>query len=179
MFDPNVNLAEKYNDIELCYKVMGLEFSDPPEKVDKVYHDLLAGYKHQLRSSGPGEIQDAKKNIEQVQELYERITCSLIYRDYAREYEKYRQAKHAEKEQRQHHPPVEKSMLINCPLCGKVMHKGYKTCPSCHKKVYSKFELLMMKVFSTRIMIIAAVLLLVCSAAAVFVFRSELLKFLK
>ncbi|GAM07853.1 hypothetical protein OR1_00122 [Geobacter sp. OR-1] len=179
MSDSAKNLAEKYDNLELCYKVMGLSFSDPPEKVDKVFNNLMAGYKQKLRSSKPDEAQDAQMNIEQIQEIYERITNSMIYKDYAREYEKYKNAQNAVKEERQMKAHVEKSTFVNCPSCGKILNIGFKTCPYCRKKVYTPAEMMMMKIFSTRNIIIAAVVILAIAAVGIYLFKPELVKFLK
>lgn len=163
------NLAEVYDDIDLCYKVMGLTFSDPPDKVDRVYKGLVAEYTKAVSMGDPASRQTAKANLEQIQELYERITSSLIYKDYAREYEKYRQLKSEEMEAKKKKHELEKASMVACPSCGKLISASVKICIYCHKKIPSQFELLMDLLFSKKVMIPFIVLLILAGAAILYV----------
>jgi hypothetical protein len=171
------NLQELYDDIELCYKVMGLSFSDTPDKVDRVYNGLVAEYTASLKSEDPAARQAAKDNLEQVKDLYERITGSMIYKDYAREYEKYKLLKEEEMQARKQKLEEEKEAMVNCPYCNKKIPAKQKVCLYCHGKILSPFELFMYKVFSKRNLIVLAVVLVMVAAGIVMMLNPQLLQF--
>lgn len=168
MSEATKNLTEFYDDIDLCYKVMGLTFSDPPDKVDRVYNSLVAEYTKSMQSADPGGRLAAKDNLEQVKELYERITNSMIYKDYAREYEKYKLIKEAQKSEKQLKAEAEKDLMVNCPYCAKMINPAQKVCIYCHGKILTPMELLMAKLFTTRNLIVLVVVVLLV-VAGVFV----------
>jgi len=175
--DSAKNLAEYYDDIDLCYKVMGLTFSDPPDKVDRVYNSLVAEYSKNMQSADPAGRQTAKDNLEQVKELYERITGSMIYKDYAREYEKYKQLKESQKSEKQQKAEAEKSLMVSCPYCAKLINPAQKTCIYCNRRILSPMEMLLTKVFSTRNIIILIVVSLLIVGLAVLYFNPQLLQY--
>jgi hypothetical protein len=142
------NLTEIYDDIDLCYKVMGLTFSDPPDRVDRVYNVLIAEYTKNAQSSDPALTDEAIINLEQTKDLYERITNSLIYKDYAREYEKYKQLKAEEMQARKEKQESEKGEMVNCPYCRKLISTKLKACLYCHGKILSPMGLLTKKLFT-------------------------------
>jgi hypothetical protein len=174
--DPNKNLMEIYDDIDLCYKVMGLTFSDPPDKVDSVYKELVDKYTRESHGADLERRQGAQVNLEQVHDLYERITSSLIYKDYAREYEKYKQLK-AEQNKGKKKPEAEKPPeMMRCPYCDKQISAKLKECIYCHGKILTPMEMLMKKFFSTRNMIIVSVVLVLIIAGVVIALNPQLLK---
>ncbi|HIJ94667.1 MAG TPA: hypothetical protein HPP94_02805 [Desulfuromonadales bacterium] len=173
--------AEKENelsDIELCYKAMGLSFSDNPEQVEKTYRKLKDEYGNSMRSADPAIRQSATENLKQLEELFVTITGSLIYKDYAREYEKYKAQKAEQLAARKQktEQPVVKEMLINCPYCHKPISKKLKVCIYCHGKILTPMEQLMSKVFSTRNLIIATIFVVLIIAGVVIVSNPQLLK---
>jgi len=172
--DSSRNLMEIYDDIDLCYKVLGLTFSDPPDQVDKVYRGLVDKYNSEMHSSGPEARQKAKENQEQLHDLYERITSSMIYKDYAREYEKYNQLKKelADKKHKEEKPAV----MVRCPYCSKLISEKIKVCMYCHGKILSPMEMMLKKVFSKRNVVVMAVLLLVIAAGVLLALNPQLLK---
>jgi len=174
--DPTRNLMEIYDDIDLCYKVMGLTFSDPPDKVDKVYNSLIAEYTKSMQSADPVGRQAAKENLAQTKELYERITGSMIYKDYAREYEKYKQLKAEEMQARKQKQEAEREVMACCPYCNRQIPAKQKVCIYCHGKILTPMELLMEKVFSTRNVVVATIMILFVIAAVVVLSNPQLLK---
>jgi hypothetical protein len=174
--DATRNLLEIYDDIDLCYKVMGLTFSDPPDKVDKVYDGLVAEYTKSMQSTDPAGRQAAKDNLEQTRELYERITGSMIYKDYAREYEKYKLLKAEEMDARKQKNEAEKEFMVNCPYCNKKIPAKLRLCMYCHRKILTPFELIMHKFFSKRNIIIIAVVVVVLAVGAVLMLNPHLFK---
>jgi len=174
--------AEKENelsDIELCYKAMGLSFSDNPEQVEKTYRKLKEEYGNAMRSAVPSERVSASENLKQLEELFITITGSLIYKDYAREYEKYKAQKAeqlAARKLKQQQQPIVKEILINCPYCHKPISKKLKICIYCHGKILTPMEQLMAKVFSTRNLIIATILVVLVIAGVVLMSNPQLLR---
>ena len=158
MSDSARNLMEIYDDIELCYKVLGLTFSDPPEQVDKVCKGLVEKYTRETHDSDPEIRGKARANLDQVHDLYERITNSLIYRDYAREYEKYRQMKAAAAAEKDHKGKKAPEM-IRCPYCSKPIAAKLRVCIYCHGKILTPFEMMLKKLFSKRNLIVLTVLI--------------------
>jgi len=174
--DTTKNLMEIYDDIDLCYKVMGLTFSDPPDKVDKVYNGLIAEYTKSMQSADPAARQAAKDNLEQTKDLYERITGSMIYKDYAREYEKYKQLKAEEMQARKQKQEAEKEVMASCPYCNRQIPAKHKVCIYCHGKILTPMELLMAKVFTTRNVVIVTTLVLFVIAAVVVLLNPQLVR---
>ena len=161
------NLADKekeFSDIELCYKAMGLSFSDNPEQVEKTYRKLKDEYDKAMRSSDPSVRVKASENLKQLEELFNTITGSLIYKDYAREYEKYKSLqaeKMAERKLKQQQKPVVKEVLVNCPYCNKLIAPKLKVCIYCRGKILTPMERLMANVFSKRNVIVVSVMVAV------------------
>lgn len=176
------NSADKekeFSDIELCYKAMGLSFSDNPEQVEKTYRKLKDGYDKAMRSSDPSERVNASENLKQLEELFNTITGSLIYKDYAREYEKYKSLqaeKMAEKKLKQQQKPVVKEVLVNCPYCKKLIAPKLKVCIYCRGKILTPMEQFMAKVFSKRNVIVLAVVVAVVVVGVVLMSNPQLLK---
>jgi hypothetical protein len=172
------DVSEKeLSDIELCYKAMGLSFSDNPEQVEKTYRKLKDEYGKVMRSSVPSERVGASENLKQLEELFTTITGSVIYKDYAKEYEKYKALK-AEKlaERKQKQQSVVKDAIFNCPYCHKLISPKLKVCIYCHGKILTPMEQLMSKVFSTRNLIVVIIVVLLVIAGVVLMSNPELLR---
>jgi hypothetical protein len=148
MSEATKNLIEIYDDIDLCYKVMGLTFSDPPDRVDRVYNGLVAEYTNNMQSTDPALRNEAKANLEQTKELYERITSSMIYKDYAREYEKYKQLKQAELEEKRLKAEAGRASMVPCPSCGKMLSASTNICIYCNHRVPTAVEQKLKGMFS-------------------------------
>lgn len=156
-------------DVELCYKAMGLSFSDPPETVSRTYHKLKAEYEAAARNGDPATRKTAADNLKQLEELYATITGSLIYKDYAREYEKYKQVREAERQQKLEKAKAKPVPMKNCPYCGKSFMAALPSCSHCHRKYVSPTEMLMQKYFTGRNVAIAGVVILILLAGVVFI----------
>lgn len=170
---------KEFSDIELCYKAMGLSFSDNPEQVEKTYRKLKDEYDKAMRLSDPSERIKASENLKQLDELFNTITGSLIYKDYAREYEKYKSLqaeKMAEKKLKQQQKPVVKEVLVNCPYCNKLIAPKLKVCIYCRGKILTPMERLMAKVFSRRNIIVMTVVVAVVVVGVVLMSNPQLLK---
>ena len=176
------NPAEKdkeFSDIELCYKAMGLSFSDNPEQVERTYRKLKDEYGKAMRSSDPTAWAAASENLKQLEELFSTITGSLIYKDYAREYEKYKELKAeklAERKLMQQQKSVAGEVLVNCPYCKKLIAARLKVCIYCHGKILTPLEQVVAKVFSTRNLVIAVTVILIAIAGVVLMSNPQLLK---
>jgi hypothetical protein len=165
------------SNIELCYKALGLSFSDNPDQVERTYKKLKDEYVKGTRSSDLSERAKATENLKQLDELFTTITGSLIYKDYAREYEKYKALKAEQMAARkQKQPPVVKETLIKCPYCNKPIAPKLKVCIYCHGKILTPMEQFMAKVFSKRNLIIVTVLAVLVIAGVVLVSNPQLLK---
>ena len=170
---------KELSDIELCYKAMGLSFSDNPEQVEKTYRKLKDEYGKATRSAIVAERSRATENLQQLEELFTTITGSLIYKDYAREYEKYKALKEEQnvaRKQKQQQKPVVKEPHVNCPYCNKLIAPKLKVCIYCHGKILTPMEQLMAKVFSTRNLIIATVVVVLVIVGVVLMSNPQLLK---
>lgn len=170
---------KKLSDIELCYKAMGLSFSDNPEQVERTYRKLKEGYNKSMSSSVSAERVNAADNLKQLEELFATITGSLIYKDYAREYEKYKALKAeklAERKLKQQQKPVVKEELVNCPYCKKLISPKLKVCIYCRGKILTPMEQLMVNVFVTRNVVVAVVVLSLLGLAAVIMSNTNLFK---
>jgi hypothetical protein len=176
MSETTKNLTEFYDDIELCYKGMGLTFSDTPDKVDKVYNSLVAEYTNNMKSANPDNRQAAIDNLKLVQDLHERITNSMIYKDYAREYEKYKLLKDEEIQARKQKHEAEIENMVSCPYCSKQLPAKQKVCVYCHGKILSPIEMLMAKVFVTRNVIAAIAVLALVGLGVVMILNPNLFK---
>lgn len=162
---------KELSDIELCYKAMGLSFSDNPEQVERTYRKLKDEYGKAMTSSDPAGRINASDNLKQLEELFATITGSLIYKDYAREYEKYKALKAeklAERKLKQQQKPVVKEELVDCPYCKKMISPRLKVCIYCRGKILTPMEQLMANVFSTRNLVVLAVVVVLAIAGVVF-----------
>lgn len=171
---------KELSDIELCYKAMGLSFSDNPQKVESVYRKLKDDYGKLMRSSDPSERVRATESMKQLEELFSTITGSLIYKDYAREYEKYKQAKAEEilarKQKQEQQQQIDRNTLVDCPYCRKLISPKLKICIYCHGKILSPMELLIEKIFSKRNIVIGSVVLVLIAAAVFVALNPQLFK---
>jgi hypothetical protein len=175
----NSKIEKELSDIELCYKAIGLSFSDNPDKVERTYQKLKDEYGKAIRSSDQSERHRASENLKQLEELFSTITGSMIYKDYAREYEKYkalRAEKQAERKQNQQQQYAEKDVLVNCPYCNKLIAAKMKVCIYCHGKILTPMELLMAKVFSTKKLVAVTIVVLLVIAGVVLMSNPQLLK---
>ena len=171
------DVSEKeLSDIELCYKAMGLSFSDNPEQVEKTYRKLKDEYGKAMRSADPSERVGASENLKQLEELFTTITGSVIYKDYAKEYEKYKALKAEKLAERKQQKPVVKETLVNCPYCHKPVSPKLKVCIYCHGKILTPMEQLMAKVLSTRNLVILTVVVLLVITGVVLMSNPQLLK---
>lgn len=165
-------------DVELCYKAMGLSFSDPPDQVERVYRKLKDDCGKAMRTGSPAERVQATENLKQLEELFETITNSLIYKDYAREYEKYKQIKAeqmAARKQKQEQK-IEKEELVKCPYCQKPISAKLKVCLYCHGKILTPMERLIGKVFTRTNIIIMTTALIILVIGVLYVTNPSLFK---
>jgi len=174
------DISEKeLSDIELCYKAMGLSFSDNPEQVEKTYRKLKDEYSKAMNSSEATGRQAASENMRQLEELFTTITGSLIYKDYAREFEKYKAGKAeelAKRKQKQQQKPVVQEAMIKCPYCQKPIAAKMKVCIYCHGKILTPLEKIIAKVFTTRNLIILTIVVVLAIAGVIIVSNPQLLK---
>ncbi len=175
------NSAKELFDIELCYKAMGLSFSDNPETVEKTYRKLQEEYGKSMRSTDLAERAGAQENLKQIEELFATITGSLIYKDYAREYERYQSLK-AEKleerrqKQQQQSASENKQTHRNCPYCNRPIASTLKVCIYCHGRIMTPMEQLTANVFSTRNLVIVAIVALLVISGFVLMSNPQLLR---
>lgn len=170
---------KELSDIELCYKAMGLSFSDNPEQVEKTYRKLKDEYGRAMRSSDQAERAAATENLKQLEELFTTITGSMIYKDYAREYEKYKEIKASEMSERQKKKAEQsavKEELVNCPYCHKLIAPKLKVCMYCRGKILTPMEKLMEQIFSPKYLVIAGIFVVLVIAAVVMMSNPDLLK---
>lgn len=170
---------KELSDIELCYKAMGLSFSDNPEQVERTYRKLKDEYGKAMRSTDQSERVAASENLKQLEELFTTITGSLIYKDYAREYEKYQAAKaerQADRKQKQQQQTAVKEALVSCPYCKKLIAPKLKVCIYCRGKILTPMEQLMAKVFSTKNLVVATIVVVLVIAGVVIMSNPQLLK---
>lgn len=169
---------KELSDIELCYKAMGLSFSDNPEQVERTYRKLKDEYTNATRSSDQTERAAAAENMKQLEGLFTTITGSLIYKDYAREYDKYKALKAeklAEHKKKQAQQPVVKEDLVKCPYCQKLIAPKLKVCIYCHGKILTPMEKVIAKLFSTRNLVILTAIVLLAMVGLVLKSNPELL----
>lgn len=145
-----VSAKEKeFPDIDLCYKAMGLSFSDSPERVERTYLRLKDEYGKAIRSPDVAVRTAATEDLKQLEELYTTITGSLIYKDYAKEYERHTALKaeqHAARAAKQ--ATAGTGALVACPHCRKQIASHLAVCIYCHGKLSPSAEGLMSKVLS-------------------------------
>jgi len=169
-------LEKELSDIELCYKALGLSFSDNPEQVEKTYRKLKDEYTRTMRSSDPTERGGAAENLKQLEELFKTITESMIYKDYAREYEKYKAFKAEQMAARkQKQPPQVKEVLVPCPYCSKVISPKLKVCIYCRGKILTPMEKIMAKAFSKGNLIVAIIVVVLIIAGVILFSNPQLL----
>jgi len=174
------DVSEKeLSDIELCYKAMGLSFSDNPEQVERTYRKLKDEYGKAMTTSDSSERGTASENLRQLEELFATITGSLIYKDYAREYEKYKELKaekQVERRLKQHEKTLVKEAIVNCPYCHKLIVSKLKVCIYCQGKILTPTEQLMAKAFKTRNVIVTVTILALVGLGALVLLNPNIFK---
>ena len=162
---------KELSDIELCYKAMGLSFSDNPEQVERTYRKLKEEYDKAIRSSDLATRSAATESLKQLEELFTTITGSLIYKDYAKEFEKLKTLKAeqmAERKLKQQQKPADKNALVDCPYCHKPIASNLKVCIYCHGKIMTQAEQLMANMLTTKNVIVAAIVVMLLISGVVF-----------
>lgn len=125
---------EKTMDAATCYKALGLSFSDPPPQVEKMYLKIKEDCSKAIRSTDPAMRKNGTEKLQLLEEMYTTITKSLVYKDYAREYEKRKAIEEEAHQTQQQKLDEEKSALVICPGCGKMIPAYLAVCVYCNKK---------------------------------------------
>lgn len=160
---------KEFPDIDLCYKAMGLSFSDSPEKVERTYRKLKDDYSRGMRSSDLTERAVAPENLKNLEELFITITGSLIYKDYAKEYERYKELKTEQSVARKLKlPTAANGALIVCPRCNKQIASNLKVCIYCHGKIATPMGPLMGNMLSTKNIIVVTIIVVLIITGVVF-----------
>lgn len=128
---------EQQRDAATCYKALGLSFSDPPPQVEKAYLKIKEECSRAMRSGDPAMREKGTEKLLLLEEMYATITKSLVYKDHAKEYEKRKAVEEEERQARQQKLAEEKSALIICPGCGKMIPAHLAVCVYCNKKTQS------------------------------------------
>ena len=160
---------KELSDIELCYKAMGLSFSDNPEQVERTYRKLKDEYTKAMHSSDLAARGSASGNLKQLEELFTTITGSLIYKDYAKEHEKYKELKAEQSAARKlKQPTAVNGALIVCPHCNKQIASNLKVCIYCHGKIATPMGPLMENMLSTKNIIVVTIIVVTIITGVVF-----------
>jgi hypothetical protein len=115
--------------------------------------------------------------MKQLEELFTTITGSLIYKDYAREYEKYKESKAEQLAARkQKQKPVAKEVLVKCPYCQRPIPPKLKVCIYCRGKILTPMEKLLATVFSTRNLVVLTIVVVLVVAGVVIYLNPHLLR---
>jgi hypothetical protein len=128
---------KKLTDIDLCYQALGLSIGDSPAKIEEAYARLTAVYKKDLSSPEPAVRENAKNSIALMTEMYGKIARSVTYKAMLKE-----QDRIGRNETRTPNADMlaMKSSLILCPSCNTLIGKGFKICPRCKHRFYTKTE---------------------------------------
>mgnify|MGYP005824727103 CR=1 FL=1 len=129
--------TEQTKDVGMCYKALGLSFSDPPPQVEKMYLKIKGDGTKAMRSEDPAVRKNATEKLQLLEEMYATITNSLVYRDYAKQYEKRKQIEEEERQAQKQKKQEEQSSLVICPNCGKMIPASLEVCVYCNKKTKS------------------------------------------
>jgi hypothetical protein len=165
--------AEQENeltDVVLCYQAMGVSLEASPAQVEQMYKALTEENKKKLAAPEPAAREDAKKNQEQLNEMYDKIRGSITYRTMEKDHEKKASAaavNQVSAKRPAHRAAVEKRQLVNCPRCNGSIAKGLKSCPICKGPLYTTTQKIMRACFSLKKLIIYC-LILVAAASLTF-----------
>ncbi len=164
---------KELNDIMLCYQAMGASIGDSPEKLERLYNEIIKQYKKDLASSDLAERTNAKASFDQVNEMYAKIKNSITYSAMTKDYLKAGE-RAASQDRSAQRTKVEKASLRNCPHCNKIISIAFKVCPMCKTPILTGTEKFFKLVFSRTAIVMYLVLVIVALAAAWMMFPSQL-----
>jgi len=160
-------------DIALCYQSMGVPLDASPVEIEQRFHGLVEEYKKKLISPDLGAREDAKRNLELVTEMYDKIRSSITY--HAMEKDHLKKSGEAAASEKRATRPVHRAIVDNkgtvlCHRCNGTIPKGLKTCPICKTHIFTASEQLFKTIFTPAKVITFCLILAV--VASLFVFRS-------
>jgi len=156
-------------DVVLCYQALGLPMDASPAHIEKLYKALSDEHRKQLSAASPAAREEARKSLEQVNEMYEKIRSSVTYLAAEREHQKRLQSGQQLREaplklQR----PAELKKTFRCPRCNGEVPLGRKVCPICKTRQYTPVERLFLALFSKRMLVLYAVVVSLVAALLYF-----------
>lgn len=164
--------AEQENeltDVVLCYQALGVPLDASPVQIEQLYKALTEEHRKKLTSADPASREEARKSLEQINEMYNKILGSVTYRSAEREHQKHKEAGSASRE-----APIkvqraaEQKRTVACPRCNGEMAKGLKVCPICKSLLYTPVERLFKELFTPKKIIFYCILLVGFGAAMFF-----------
>lgn len=145
--------------VVLCYQSMGLALDAPPPVVEQKFKTLAEGYRKKL--TDPACRVEAQRELEVLEEMYDKIRRSISYQTAERDYQKKVEADQAPAEPAQPVKPVhdvvaQRGVMTLCPHCNGSIVIGTRDCPICKKTIYTTGEKIA-ALFTRKNIIIAAV----------------------
>ena len=170
-----VEQDNELTDVSLCYQSLGIPLGASPTEIEQVFKALTEEYKAKLASPDPAGREEASRNLEQLNEMYDKIRGSVTYRAMEKDHLKRignAPASEARVKRPVHRAVIEKTPMINCPRCNGVIAKSLKTCPICKSRLYTVTEKIMRAYFSPTKIVIYCLVLAVAASLVFFLNKS-------
>jgi len=154
------------SDVALCYQAMGVQLDASPVEIDSLYKSLTEGYKKKLEHPDPLLRQEARKSLDQLEEMYQKIRNSISYHAAQKDYLKKNAADAGaviRPARPLHHSVARQSLMMHCPRCNGSINKGLKFCPICKSPIYTVLEKLQRAYLTPKQLVIYCVLASVIS----------------
>jgi|GEM_PF-1288143 len=165
-------------DIALCYQSLGVPLDASPAEIEQMYKALTEEYRKKLSSPDPSARADAKRNLQQVTEMYDKVRSSITYHAMEKDHLKKNGDATAANEARVRRPVLkgfeETTRTILCPRCNGTISKGLETCPICKTHLYTATQEIIRAIFTpTKIIVYCLILAAIASFAAYRVFYTD------
>lgn len=154
-------------DVVLCYQALGIPLDASPAQIEQVFKVLTDRQRRLLSEPDSVTRSEAQRSLDQIAEMYDKIRGSVTYRTAEKDFEK-KGVLAQEAKRPQHQAVAEKKKMVNCPRCNGLIKPGLQVCPICRTRIYTPAEKLLQALFSTKMLLLYAVLLILAGSAFYF-----------
>jgi DnaJ-class molecular chaperone len=162
------------SDAALCYQAMGLSLDANPLEIERMYKSLTDEYKKKVASTDPALRAKARKDLELLREMNEKIQKSITYRAAHKEFVRKQAVTPAVGGKRHspgngkrplHQSVIQNKQMVHCPRCNGLISREARICTICKAPIYTAAEKLRNLVTPARVAIFCFFLLTVAAVA--------------
>jgi len=168
------------SDAALCYQAMGLSLDASPLEIERMYKLLTDEHKKKVASTDPALRDKARKDLELLREMNDKIQKSITYRAAHKEFVRKQAAAPANGKRPSpgngkrplHQSVLQNKQMVHCPRCNGLISKEARICTICKAPIYTAVEKLR-NLFTPARVILCCFFLLAVAAVAVAILYPE------